>query len=289
MSLILGKTEKVGIKTADGVASERFYPIKAIADIPGAVKDAFLEHNYDLNGVPGEFIKIFTCNERELGELMNILDEIDNLDLKEVFNANLKVKYFKRKFLERVRYCVDNNIPFLNQDNSFASFLDNEESFAEYTSKSNSSSNIRAEAQEKSKVIPFPNGNVNSRVEVKSQISESPKVVPFPSTSSNVQSNVGFPNLDGEDAKVYDEIRQTLEQIKETKQDGSIKFIIDSAISNLGDVIIKDNKQYRNAGIGSLVRKATRGVALTPEMDTIISEEILVAFPDNNLGRGMAA
>ncbi len=280
MSLILGKTEKVGIKTAEGVVSERFYPIKAIADIPGAVKDAFLEHKYNLSDLAGSFIKIFTYNERELGELMNILDEIDALDLKEVFNANLiKILYFKRKFLERVKYCVNNDIPFLNQDNSFASFLENEEVFAEYTSKGNS---IREES------------NFSNRAEDNSS-KENCKTTSIPANISKVDSFGGnpnnniFPALDGEDAKVYNEIRNTLEQIKEVKQDGSIKFIIDSALSNLGDIIIRDNKQYRDAGIGSLVRKATKGVALTPEMETIINEEILVAFPDNNVGRGIKA
>ncbi|MCM1052980.1 MAG: hypothetical protein NC483_03300 [Ruminococcus sp.] len=279
MSLILGKTEKVGIKTAEGVVSERFYPIKAIADIPGAVKDAFLEHKYSLNDLSGSFIKIFTFNERELGELMNILDEIDNLDLKEVFNANLEVRYFKRKFLERVKYCVKNDIPFLNQDNTFASFLENEELFAEYTSKGNNA--VREVNTVSSRV---ENNNYREDIKASNISSNSSNVNSFSTNETN-----NYPALDGEDAKVYDEIRNTLEQIKEVKQDGSIKFIIDSALSNLGDIIIRDNKQYRDAGIGSLVRKATRGVALTPEMETIINEEILVAFPDNSVGRGMNA
>lgn len=269
MSLILGKTEKVGIKTADGVVAERFYPVKAIADIPGAVKDAFLEHNYDFNGLPGAFIKIFTLNERELGELMNTLDEIDKLDLKEVFNANLEVRYFKKRFLERVKYCVNNNIPFLNQDNTFASFLDNEEAFSKYRSEANNKNINKEELTDTIK---------------KNSVENKSNVVTI--DLENLQDTVV---LDDEDNQVYREIKESLEQIKEAKQDGSIKFIIDSAISNLGDIIARDNKQYKNAGIGSLVRKATKGVALTPEMEMIINEEILVAFPENNVGRGMAA
>lgn len=274
MSLILGKTEKVGIKTADGVVIDRFYPIKAIAEIPGAVKDAFLEHNYDLNGLPGTFIKIFTLNERELGELMNTLDEIDRLDLKEVFNTNLELRYFKKRFLERVKYCVNNNIPFLNQDNTFASFLNSEEAFSEYrgTNKNKDKVQVKEEVIEK---IEEP---------VKKIVPEESNVVSM--DFDNLQSMI---ELDSEDNQVYNEIKTTLEQIKETKQDGSIKFIVDSAISNLGDVIARDSKQYKDAGIGSLVRKATRGVALTPEMEMIINDEILVAFPENNIGKGMVA
>lgn len=107
----------------------------ALPEDAEAVKSAFLEHGYDISVVPGEFFKIFTLKGKELVELIGVLDEIDKLGLQEIFQANLRLACFKKAFLERVRFCINNQIPFVNEDGTFTEELFRADTFGEYTAR----------------------------------------------------------------------------------------------------------------------------------------------------------
>ena len=115
------------ITLEEGIAPEKFLANRAVAKNPEQIKSLFLEHGYDISNVPGEFIKTLSFDDKEAYELSEVLDEIDALGLKDVFNANLRPASFRRSFLERVKYCLDNHIPFLNSDNTFIATLRNDD------------------------------------------------------------------------------------------------------------------------------------------------------------------
>ncbi len=98
------------------------------------VKKIFDAHDYNLQVVPGSFLKIFTLDAKEIHELSLVLEEIDTLGLKEIFEANLNVQVFKRVFLERVKKCLDEGIPFVNSDHTFVRSLYNSNDFASFIS-----------------------------------------------------------------------------------------------------------------------------------------------------------
>ena len=83
----------LGIKTEEGVLITKYLIDMYIAnsDIAKRVKQEFVNHGYNLDIVPGEFLKIFTMNEKELAELGKILVEIDELGLDETDRKMLEL------------------------------------------------------------------------------------------------------------------------------------------------------------------------------------------------------
>ncbi len=217
------------ISLNEDVDANKFLANRVVAKNVQQIKDLFLEHGYDLTKVPGEFVKTLTLNEKEAVELSAVLDEIDKLGLKDIFNYNLRPSSFKRSFLDRVKYCLENHLPFLNGDNTFIADLKND----------------------------------NMEVERKEDIAPS---------YSNTE-------LDEEDLEVKSNIIKTLGEINERATDTMLTFIISSIITNLDMAIKKSAKNYRVLGLRSVVEEALMGVALTPEMQELVNNDILNAFP----------
>ena len=94
-------------------------------DRANGICDLLESHGYTINALPGEFIKVFTMNANEIAELEQVLNEIDALNLKDVFQNNLRVVCFKKVFLDRLKVFLTNNLAFLNEDNTFISELYN--------------------------------------------------------------------------------------------------------------------------------------------------------------------
>ena len=90
----------MGIKTEEGVLLTKYLIAihKAQENIAMDIKNKFVSHGYSLDAVPGEFVKMFTMNEKEVAELGAVLDEINELGLKDIFNYNLRPVSFKRGF-----------------------------------------------------------------------------------------------------------------------------------------------------------------------------------------------
>ena len=114
---------KVTLNLKDDVHGEYFLANRSLGKNANQIKDLFLEHGYDLVEIPGEFIKIFSFDDKEVFELTKVLDEIDRLGLREIFNANLRVSSFRQSFLDRVKMCLDKKVPILNSDNTFIKSL----------------------------------------------------------------------------------------------------------------------------------------------------------------------
>ena len=121
------------ITLKEGIAPEKFLANRAVAKNPERIKNMFLEHGYDISSAPGEFIKTLSYDEKEAYELSEVLDEIEQLGLKDVFNANLRPASFKKSFVERVKTCLENHTPFLNSDNTFIRQLNSPDAFKDYT------------------------------------------------------------------------------------------------------------------------------------------------------------
>lgn len=252
-----------GIELKEGEDANRYLANREVATIPGEIKEAFLEHNYDLNGVNGSFTKIFTMNSKELSVLKNNLVEIDSMGLKDIFNGNLDFRVFTRNFINKVKECLQKGIPFLNPDNTFANHLITGE---EYEVKTNAS-------------------NVSTpKVEA-----VNPSVSPLDLMSKEYSENkeyTGNKELDNEDIAVKEDLLKNLLKLREECNDGTLKFIITSAIANIDTAIANDNKLYKVEGTRHLIEKAMNGVPITADMEEDINS-ILAMFPGKN-ERGQA-
>lgn len=217
------------------------------------VKKIFTEHGYDIRVVPGSFIKMFNMDAKELHEVSLVLDEIDALGLKDVFNANLGVQVFKRVYLERIKFCMNNNIPFLNKDNTFVRQLDNATDFADYTA-----------------AMPI------NEIKTIQEIEENPAV--FNEAKAYV--------LDEEDKTVKLEIIKMLGQISNEASDPTLTAVLSSIYANLDSVIASDNKNYHFMGIRHLVENAFQG-EIDPAMQSVFDTKVLPLFPQEGIERGI--
>lgn len=127
------KLKDTTLNLANGVDPNKFITVRPIAVSASAVKEAFTRHGYNLDEMPGVFVKAFNLNAQELREVEDNLQRIDELGMQEVFNKNLKIKYFRNKFIERLVWCINHGLPYLNQDGTFAAFFDDAEEYAKYT------------------------------------------------------------------------------------------------------------------------------------------------------------
>ena len=245
------KFMSLGIKTEEGVTLTKYLIAIHKAEEASVikVKNLFETHGYNISVVPGEFLKIFTMNEKEIAELGKALDKIEELGLKDIFNANLKISTFKPALISRAEFCLNNNIPFLNSDNSIVSMLYNTEAFAEYTTRPNDVKTVR-------------------------EIEENPSVF---------DENKNITMLDEEDLMVQKDIIKTLTEInRENPNDTTLTFIVTTIIANLDGVLANDNKNYRFMGTEHIIENALQGFALTPEMEEIAKNKIMNRFTNSN-------
>lgn len=248
------KFMNLGMKTEDGVLITKYLVAIHKADEANVlkIKGLFDAHNYDLSIIPGAFIKIFAANEKEIAEIKETLEKAEKLGLNEIFNANLKVATFKKAIIDRIEYCINNAIPFLNSDNSLISMLYSSEAFAQYSAKATIIEDIKTTEEINANPVHYEDDKIKSL-------------------------------LDDEDLIVKADIIKTLTEInKENSEDMTLKFIISTIISNIDGVIANDNKNYRIMGTEHIVEGALAGVALTPEMQEIIESKILKSFNREN-------
>ena len=222
----------------EGVESYKFGAILKATE-PEEIKEIFLNHGYDVDKVvSGHFLKMFAMDAKEVHELPLILDEIEALNLKDVFNYNMRVQIFKREFVERVKYCLDNNIAFLNSDNTFIRQLNSPDAFKDYTTS-----------------------------------------MPLKDTEEKIE-------LDMEDTMVKHKIMETLGEIGNDEQNPVLTAIISNIYTHLDEVIKKDEKKYKVMGIRHLVEDALVG-EIDPVMQSVFDTKVLVAFPENEMERGL--
>ena len=118
--LIIGD---VGVLLDEGVDKYKFVANEKLQVNSSAVAEVFANFGYDVNTVPGGFVKALTINAKELEEVKSVLAEIESMGLKTVFEVNMRLACFKRSFVERLKKYQKAGAPYLNSDNTFVSTL----------------------------------------------------------------------------------------------------------------------------------------------------------------------
>lgn len=245
----------LGIRTDEGVLITKYLINISLAKSDNIKKivGLFKENGYDLSVVPGGFFKIFTYNEKEIVELEKVLEEVNSLGLKELYQINLKVGSFKREFLERLKFCLNNNMPYLNSDNSFIKELYSKELFGEYTA--------RKPLQE------IKNTNEVMEVEGKNNIDLKP-------------------TMDAEDRQVYNEIIEKLNYlVLANPTDEFLSQVVANITKKIPESILR--KEYKFTTVGEMVSGVMfNGLDVTPLDNIRIEELISNVFPseERNLG-----
>ena len=246
----------LGIKTDDGVLITKYLINISLAksDNVKRIVSLFKENGYDLSVVPGSFFKIFTYNEKEIAELEKVLEEVKSLGLKELYQLNLKVGTFKREFLERLKFCLNNNMPYLNSDNSFIKELYSKELFGDYTAK-------KPLNEVKSTHDVFE----NNLVENKDVILE--------------------PTMDAEDKQVYNEIIEKLNYlVLANPTDEFLLQVVANITKNIPESILR--KEYKFLPVGEMISAVMfSGLDVTPIDNIRIEDLISNAFSE---GRNLA-
>lgn len=243
------KFMNLGIKLEEGVLITKFImPIHAAnEENVYKIKGLLENHKYTINVIPGEFLKIFSMNSKEIEEFEKVLVKIDELGLQEVFNANLKPASFKLAIVSRVEYCLNNKVPFVNSDNSIVSMIYSADAFAKYTAQSTKVKDIKT-VQE---------------------ITEDP---------TTYQNEEAYTLLDSEDLMVKTELIKTLTEINQENDDMTLKFIISTIITNIDSAIARNNKNYRLMGTRRIIEDALQGFNMTPEIKDLVQNKILSKF-----------
>ena len=250
----------LGVRTDEGVLITKYLMDMYIAksDTARSVKNEFVSHGYALDVVPGEFLKIFTMNEKEVAELDKVLTEIEELGLKEVFQANLRPSSFKRGFLERVKFCVANDFQFYNEeDHAFIKELYRGEEFAEYTSHK-------------------PITSIKTAQEL---------------DQMGIHMEDSLADLDPEDRQVYNQVVERLNYlILENPTNAYLPQLVSNATQKLVGALKR--KEYRFLSLSEVVLGVMfDGIDVTPEMESV-HDLVASAFPEENKdlneGRGLA-
>jgi hypothetical protein len=244
---------ELGIKTEDGVLLTKYLVGIHLANTQNAkkIKNSFERHGYQIDIVPGTFLKIFSMNDKEANELENVLVEVDDLGLKDVYEANLKVSTFKRSFLEKIKFCINNRLPFLNSDNTFIAELYDNEKFGEYSS-----------------TIPMEKIATVSVIE-------------------NKKNDVTF---DAEDKQVYNEVIEKLNYlVLAHPTDEFLSEVVHNVTNRISESILR--KEYRFLSLNDMVKNVMfDGLDSTPENNIRIEDLIDQAFPNQpEIERGIAS
>lgn len=255
-------------------------------DRANGVCDLLENHGYTTNALPGEFIKEFTMNANEIAELEQSLTEIDALNLKDVFQSNLRVACFKKTFLDRLKVFLTNNLAFLNEDNTFIHEL-YDVSFASRVQFCIDNGFI------------FMNGNrfikeLYDAEDFGSYTAGKPlqeiRTVEELNRSTNGSADDLQAKMDAEDIEVYHKIVEELKSLREKNPtDVNLSMLVNNVVSKIVPSLI--NKDYHVYSLRDVVRSVMfEGIDVTPEMD-YIGEVILSSFPDEReeeKGRGVA-
>ncbi|MDE5540164.1 MAG: hypothetical protein K2J20_06750 [Bacilli bacterium] len=263
--LIIGD---VGVKLDEGVDKNKFLTNPPISLNSGNIYELFNEYGYNLNTVPGLFIKIFTANLKEISEIKKALIEIDKMGLKEVFEANLKLACFKMSFIERLKKCLKQGVPYLNSDNTFISSLFSDEDLEAYLQ-----SDFQSELQPDLQDDPI------SLIEETYMEPAAPQVA---STTNTTNSDNSDDNIDDSDKQMYNDISKSLNYlILAHPTDGGLVAIIQEVLSKLADAILR--KEYQFLGISGMISNILEEIGVEPE--TREATTILSAIPEVERGR----
>ncbi len=254
------KFNDLGIKLEEGVLITKYLIPIHIADYDTAVTilDTLKKHKYNVDVVPGAFLKVFAMNMKEEKELEEVLAEVDTLGLKDVWNVNLAPRAFKRSFLEKVKFCIHNHIAYLNPDNTFVSHLYDNERFGAYT-----------------KQIPL------EQVATVEQVNEEPIKV----TSEEIETEA---KMTAEDKQVYSEIVEKLNfLILRNATDEVLVKVAKNIMNKIPASIL--NGEYHYFSLNDMIKGIMfDGIDVTPEVSERIEKLIDEEFPVIKEGRNLA-
>ena len=255
-------------------------------DRANGVCDLLENHGYTTSALPGEFIKEFTMNANEIAELEQSLTEIDALNLKDVFQSNLRVACFKKTFLDRLKVFLTNNLAFLNEDNTFIHEL-YDVSFASRVQFCIDNGFI------------FMNGNrfikeLYDAEDFGSYTAGKPlqeiRTVEELNRSTNGSADDLQAKMDPEDRQVYNQIIESLNYlVLQNATNEYLPAVVRNIIDKVKESILR--KEYHFLPLRDVVDGVMfDGIDVTPEMENI-RELVLSAFPEElkqSEGRGVA-
>lgn len=258
------KFKKTSVSLAEGVDGNKFGALRAIAVTPEEVKNLFLAHGYNLEGIQGIFLKAFAMNAAELKEVEDNLIKIEKMGMQQVFQANMQIRYFRDKFMRKLERCIAAGLPYLNSDNTFASFFANEEEFEDYLlgSKNKNTIPVNEDKILKEKI------ELNN---LKGEISNKNKI--------NMDDNK-LDEMSPEDRQVYNEIVERLNYlVLASPMDTMLATVVNNATNKAVDAILR--QEYKFLGVREMVESVMfDGLDVTPEDNKRITSLVLGAFPD---------
>lgn len=273
--------------TLDGIATLSV----ATKDSADMVYDTFVSHGYQISSVPGEFLKVFTMNAREVAELEKTLLEIDALGLKDVLQNNLRLVCFKREFLESLKVFLNNNLPYLNEDHTFISEVF-DVAFSERLQFCINNGFVYRNAdntfvKELYDVDLFAQYTAHKPLEA---IKTAQEVKVMEEKNSGLVNDHNSVQLDDEDRQVYNEVVKNLSYLElKNPTNEYLPVIVKNILKNIVGALVR--KEYRFLTLREVVEGVMfEGIDVTPEMENV-RDLVLSAFPlenDLNVGRGLA-
>lgn len=255
-------------------------------DRANGICDLLESHGYTINALPGEFIKVFTMNANEIAELEQVLNEIDALNLKDVFQNNLRVVCFKKVFLDRLKVFLTNNLAFLNEDNTFISELYNI-SFASRIQFCIDNGFIFMNGNKFIKELydaedfgSYTAGKPLQEIRSAEEVRE-----PVAMNAEDLQAK-----MDPEDRQVYNQIIESLNYlVLQNTTNEYLPTVVRNITDKVKEAILR--KEYRFLPLRDVIDGVMfDGIDVTPEMENI-RELVLSAFPEElkqSEGRGVA-
>lgn len=246
------------------------------------VRKLFVQRGYFTDRIPGEFFKIFTLGDKEIADLEQTLAEIEQLGLREVFQSNLRVACFKRTFLEQLKVFLNNNFPYLNQDNTFIREL----FLVDFAKRLQTCIDSGLPYETNGKFIKelYDAKAFREYVERMGQVR-----VEQPQSSEVAPQEEDIRNKMDEDRQVYNEIVERLNYlILQNPTNEYLPIVVRNITSKVIEALSR--KEYRFLSRADIVSRVMfEGIDVTPEMKSV-EDLVLSAFPEDrelNEGRGL--
>lgn len=249
---------------AEGIDKNKAFALAGLmSDTSLDVERVFREHEYDLSSFPLKFLKMYTVNEKELGELIEVLKEYKTLDLKEVANAMMDPIIFKTTFLARVKFCMDNNIEYRDENGLFVPWLFSTEAFAMKTMEATNKGNDVKTVQE--------------------LMNEGQEIV----VKQDAVDKLGY--LDQDDMKKYETITEALVDLNlNTPEEDPLHDVLNGVVANLLDresanhanlISALSRKEYKFMTLGELVTDyAFQGLEIPGSLQGSLASMIMDAM-----------
>ena len=276
--------KETSFELPEGVDAHKFLANQEIAVTPEEVREVFSRHNYHFD-MTGEFLKQMTANTKEINELDEVLSEIEKMGLKSVFEKNLRVATFKKAFVERLKIFMNNNFPYLMEDNTFVPEL-YLVGFAQRLQFCIDNGFVYQEngkfKKELYDVTLFAEYTTHKPMEMIKTAREAGYVDVHESDNTEHK-------MDAEDLEVYHDIVVKLNGlILQNPMDEVLPIVVKNILANVNGAIIA--KQYHH-GVYSMLKPILDGIELSDFDKTRIEQLISDAFPLERVeveGRSMA-